>query len=220
VANRDRIKSQAVSRWVAVSAWQLAVSSSLMRLVGQNLRAVRLDCTGLLEHGEGGANRLMTKVEHSTQPPTANCQPLTNPGMSRAKKIAIKWGELLKSEGNRRATSFRNAFSGLRRLVTTERHFQIHLLAAACALILAALLGFSRVEWALLVVTIALVLVAEGVNSAIERTLDAITPSFHPLAKAAKDISAGAVLIAAIVSVITGLLLYVPKLWALFIGRH
>jgi diacylglycerol kinase len=140
--------------------------------------------------------------------------------MSRAKKIVIKWGELLKSEGNRRATSFRNAFSGLRRLARTETHFQIHLLAAACAVILAALLGFSRIEWAILVVTISLVLVAEGVNSAIERTLDAITPGFHPLAKAAKDISAGAVLIAAIASVIIALFLYVPKIWALLSAWH
>jgi diacylglycerol kinase len=140
--------------------------------------------------------------------------------MSHAKKIAIKWGELLKSEGNRRATSFRNAFSGLYRLARTETHFQIHLLAAACAVILAALLGFNRLEWAILVVTISLVLVAEGVNSAIERTLDAITPGFHPLAKAAKDISAGAVLIAAIASVIIALFLYVPKLWALLSAWH
>jgi undecaprenol kinase len=140
--------------------------------------------------------------------------------MSRAKKIAIKWRELLKSEGSRRATSFRNAFSGLYRLATTERHFQIHLFAAACAVILAALLGFSRVEWAILVVTISLVLVAEGVNSAIERTLDTTTPGFHPLAKAAKDISAGAVLVAAIASVIIALLLYVPKLWALLSAWH
>ena len=135
--------------------------------------------------------------------------------MSRTKKIAIKWGELLKNEGNRRATSFRNAFSGLRRLITTERHFQIHLLAATCAIVLAAVLGFSRVEWAVLVVTIALVLVAEGLNTAIERAIDTTTPGFHPLAKAAKDIGAAAVLIAAIASVIVGLLLYVPKLWAL-----
>ncbi|HEX4202129.1 MAG TPA: diacylglycerol kinase family protein [Chthoniobacterales bacterium] len=140
--------------------------------------------------------------------------------MSRAKKIAIKWGELLKSEGNRRATSFRNAFRGLYRLATTERHFQIHLFAGASAVILAALLGFSRIEWVILVVTIALVLVAEGVNSAIERTLDAITPNFHPLAKAAKDISAGAVLIAAIASLIIALLLYVPKLWTLLNSWH
>ena len=129
-------------------------------------------------------------------------------------------GELLKNEGGRRATSFRAAFSGFRRLVTSERHFQLHLIAATCAAILAAFLNFSRLEWAILLVTIGLVLVAEGLNSAIERAIDTTTPSFHPLAKAAKDIAAAAVLIAAIVSIIVGVLLYGPKLWALFTGRH
>jgi len=94
------------------------------------------------------------------------------------------------------------------------------LLAGACAVILAGLLGFNRVEWAILVITIALVLVAEGLNSAIERAIDTTTPGFHPLAKAAKDIGAAAVLIAAIASVVVGLLLYVPKLWALLSAWH
>ena len=142
----------------------------------------------------------------------------TTPIMSR--KIAVKWGELLKKEGARRANGFRAAFSGLRRLATSERHFQLHLAAAACAIILAAFLGFTRLEWAILIVTIGLVLVAEGINSAIERAIDTTTPGFHPLAKAAKDIGAAAVLIAAIVSVLVALLLYAPKLWALLVPRH
>jgi diacylglycerol kinase len=132
----------------------------------------------------------------------------------------LKLGELLKTEGARRATGFRAAFTGLRRLVTSERHFQIHLIAATCAVIMAAILDFSRLEWAILLVTIGLVLVAEGLNSAIERAIDTTTPSFHPLAKTAKDIAAAAVLIAAIISVIVGFLLYGPKLWALFTARH
>jgi diacylglycerol kinase len=133
-----------------------------------------------------------------------------------SRKLVLKLGELLKSESARRATSFRAAFTGLWRLVRSERHFQIHLVAAAGAIILAALLNFSRLEWTILILTIALVLVAEGLNSAIERAIDTTTPSFHPLAKAAKDIAAAAVLIAAIASVLVGLLLYTPKLWALF----
>jgi diacylglycerol kinase len=137
-----------------------------------------------------------------------------------SKKLAPKLGELLKREGVRRATSFRAAFSGLLRLVTSERHFQLHLIAGTCAVILAAFLNFNRLEWAILLVTIGLVLVAEGLNSAIERAIDTTTPSFHPLAKAAKDIAAAAVLIAAIISVIVGLLLYGPKLWALLAARH
>jgi len=137
-----------------------------------------------------------------------------------SRKLALKLGELLRNEGVRRATSFRAAFSGLRRLVTSERHFQLHLIAATCAVILAAFLNFSTLEWAILMVTIGVVLVAEGLNSAIERAIDTTTPSFHPLAKAAKDIAAAAVLIAAMISVIVGLLLYGPKLWALLDTRH
>jgi undecaprenol kinase len=137
-----------------------------------------------------------------------------------SKKLALKLGELLKNEGARRASGFRAAFSGLRRLITSERHFQLHLIAATCAVITAAFLNFSRLEWATLLVTIGLVLVAEGLNTAIERAIDTTTPSFHPLAKAAKDIAAAAVLIAAIISVIIGFLLFAPKLWALFFYRH
>jgi diacylglycerol kinase len=137
-----------------------------------------------------------------------------------SRKSAFKWGEFLKSEGARRATGFRAAFSGLRRLITSERHFQLHLIAATCAVILAAFLNFSRLEWAILIVTIGLVLVAEGLNSAIERAIDITTPGFHPSAKAAKDIAAAAVLIAAIISVLVGFLLFGPKLWALLITRH
>jgi diacylglycerol kinase len=136
------------------------------------------------------------------------------------RKPKFKWHQFLKSEGARRATGFRAAFSGLRRLCTSERHFQLHLIAATCAAILAAFLNFSRLEWAILMVTMGLVLVAEGLNSAIERAIDTTTPGFHPLAKAAKDIAAAAVLIAAVTSVIVGLLLYGPKLWALLAAHH
>ena len=139
---------------------------------------------------------------------------------SMPRKPAFKWREFLKSEGSRRATSFQAAFSGLRRLIRSERHFQLHLTAATCAIILAAFLDFSRLEWAILMVTIGLVLVAEGLNSAIERAIDTTTPGFHPVAKAAKDIAAAAVLIAAIISVVVGILLYCPKLWALLSTRH
>ena len=137
-----------------------------------------------------------------------------------SRKLAFKWREFLKNESARRASGFRAAFSGLRRLATSERHFQLHLIAATCAIIMAAFLDFSSLEWAILMVTIGLVLVAEGLNSAIERAIDATTPSFHPLAKAAKDIAAAAVLVAAVISIVVALLLYGPKLWALLSTRH
>ena len=138
--------------------------------------------------------------------------------MLQRKETVSGWRELLKAEGSQRAASFRAAFSGLRRLVTAERHFQVHLVIGACAIVLAAILHFDRFEWITLILTIGLVLVAEGLNTAIERAVDTAAPGFHPLAKTAKDIGAGAVLIAAAVSVIVGLLLYLPKLWAWISG--
>lgn len=84
--------------------------------------------------------------------------------------------------------------------------------AIACAL--GAWLRISRVEWAVLIFTIALVLILEGLNTAVEAAIDLAMPDVHPLAKAAKDLAAGMVLIAAIASVAVGLLILGPPLWA------
>jgi diacylglycerol kinase len=83
------------------------------------------------------------------------------------------------------------------------------------AIILAALLRLTPPEWALLALTIGLVVVSEMFNSVTEVAVDAVTQEFHPLAKAAKDLAAGAVVFSAIVSVVVGLLLFGPRLWAL-----
>ena len=85
--------------------------------------------------------------------------------------------------------------------------------AAVC--VLAAALQFSLLKWTILLLTIGLVVTAEALNSAIETLVDLIQPEQHPLAGNAKDIAAGAVLIAAIISVIIGLLLFLPPLWKL-----
>jgi diacylglycerol kinase len=164
---------------------------------------------------------LVHRVHYGDRAPPIASQFLAPTPMSVAKnqKPPSTLRDFLRAEAVRRAESFRAAFSGLRRLIATERHFQIHLVAGVCAIALAALLQFDRTEWLILILTIGLVLVAEGLNSAIERAIDASIPGFHPLAKAAKDIGAGAVLIAAIVSVIIGLLLFLPKLWAIAVGR-
>lgn len=74
-------------------------------------------------------------------------------------------------------------------------------------------LKITRAEWAVIVFTIALVLILEGLNTAIEAAIDLSSPNFHPLAKKAKDLAAGMVLIAAIASVIVGLLILGPPLW-------
>ncbi len=109
--------------------------------------------------------------------------------------------------------SFGYAFQGLGHLLRTQRNAQIHCLVGACAVALGLLLGIARWEWVALVLTIALVLAAEGVNTAVEATVDLVTATHHPLAKIAKDVAAGTVLLCAIASVIVGCVIFLPHLW-------
>lgn len=111
--------------------------------------------------------------------------------------------------------SFRYAFSGLRHLLWTQRNAKIHSAVGLLAVALGLLLGIDRYEWLALLITITIVLAAEGVNTAIEAAVDLASPSYHPLAKVAKDVGAGTVLLTAIAAVLVGLVLFVPHLWAL-----
>jgi diacylglycerol kinase (ATP) len=110
--------------------------------------------------------------------------------------------------------SFQFAFAGLGYLFRTQRNARIHLAIGGAACAAGGWVGISRVEWAILIFTIALVLILEGLNTAIEAAIDLASPRIHPLAKAAKDLAAGMVLIAAIASVGVGLLILGPPLWA------
>ena len=110
--------------------------------------------------------------------------------------------------------SFYFAFAGLFYLFRTQRNARIELGIGAVACGLGAWLQISRVEWAVIVFTIALVLILEGLNTAVEAAIDLASPRFHRLAKAAKDLAAGMVLIAAIASMVVGLLILGPPLWA------
>jgi diacylglycerol kinase (ATP) len=114
---------------------------------------------------------------------------------------------------SRMLRSFYFAFTGLGFLLRTQRNARIELAIGAAACVLGAWLRISRVEWAVIVFTIALVLILEGLNTAVEAAIDLASPKYHPLAKAAKDLAAGMVLIAAIASVGVGLLILGPPLW-------
>src|SRR5688500_16879059 len=116
------------------------------------------------------------------------------------------------------ARSFGFAFAGLWFLLKSQRNARIHLAVGAVACGLGAWLRISRVEWAVIVFTIALVLILEGLNTAVEAAIDLASPDIHPLAKAAKDLAAGMVLIAAIASVAVGLLILGPPLWERLFG--
>lgn len=111
--------------------------------------------------------------------------------------------------------SFNFAWQGILTALRREPNFSIHVIAGTTAIILAAVLNFSPLEWLLLVFTISFVLVLELFNTALEAIVNLVSPEIKPQAKIAKDVSAAAVLIAAFVSILTGLALFLPKLLAL-----
>ena len=117
------------------------------------------------------------------------------------------------------ARSFYFAFAGLSYLFRTQRNARIEGVLGLLACAIGAWLGLSRVEWAVLAFTIALVLILEGLNTAIEAAVDLASPEVHPLAKAAKDLAAGMVLIASIASLVVGLLILGPPLWHRLVQR-
>ena len=115
----------------------------------------------------------------------------------------------------KRIRSFGYAFNGLRLMLMTQRNAQIHAGAAAVAVALGVLCDLSRVEWAVLVLTIAAVWAAEALNTAFEALCDVASPGVHPQVKRAKDIAAGAVLVCAIAAVAVAALILAPKLLAM-----
>jgi len=107
------------------------------------------------------------------------------------------------------------AFEGIAHVVRTERNARVHLLIACLVIVAGVWLQVTAVEWAILALTIGIVISAEMVNTVAEMAVDLLTPRFHPLAKVAKDVSAGAVLVTALASVGVGLAIFWPRLWAL-----
>jgi len=108
--------------------------------------------------------------------------------------------------------SFRFALAGFRYLLTTQRNFRIELVIGVVALAAAVPSDFQHWEWAVLALTIALVLILEAVNTAIENAVTLASERFDPRARAAKDVSAAAVLIAAVASVAVGVALFGSRL--------
>lgn len=110
----------------------------------------------------------------------------------------------------RRWQSFGYAFSGLICLLRTQPHAQIHLLAIVVVTIAGFCTGLTASEWTGLVLSMALVLSLEAMNTALEVLADALHPSHHPLVGRAKDLAAAAVLVSALASVIIGALIFIP----------
>jgi diacylglycerol kinase len=115
--------------------------------------------------------------------------------------------------------SFRFAFSGLWYALRTQRNTRVHLAIAAVVVVLGLCLNLSYVQWAVLTLTIGFVLVSEMLNTVAETLVDLVSPGYHPLAKVVKDVTAGAVLLTAIISVVVGLLVLGPPLWKRLFGN-
>ena len=112
-----------------------------------------------------------------------------------------------------RVRSFKHAFAGIWHVIRTQKNAWIHLCIMIIVVLLAAWLRVSRFDWAVLVLAIGIVWLAEFLNTSIEAIVDLVSPQRHPLAKVSKDVGAAAVLITAATAVIVGLLLLGPPLW-------
>lgn len=110
------------------------------------------------------------------------------------------------------------ALSGFGHAVRTQRNVRIQLGIAVLMVALAAVCQLTRHEWSLLVLAAGIVLGAELGNTAVEALVDLVSPQYHDLAKAAKDIAAAAVLVAAATAVVVGLLILGPPCYTRLFG--
>lgn len=115
----------------------------------------------------------------------------------------------------KRLLSFRYAFQGLNDLFRSQPNARIHALAGVAAIGLGAFFQITKLEWAVVVVCIVLVISLEAMNTAVEHLTDLVSPDYHPLAGRAKDVAAAAVLIGALGAAVVGALIFFPKIVAL-----
>lgn len=118
----------------------------------------------------------------------------------------------------KRLASFRYAFQGLRRLFASEANAWIHLFAAVCVIIAGFLLSLAVWEWIVIVLVIGAVFVAEAFNSSLEALCDKVCVDYNDSIKNSKDLAAAAVLLTAITAIVVGLIIFVPKIIALFVS--
>ena len=117
-----------------------------------------------------------------------------------------------------RGKSFQYAFSGLRYALRTQKNSWIHLFFTIAAICAGVLLKITALEWTVIIFCIGLVWLAELLNTALETAVDLFCPEYHPLAKVVKDVAAGAVLVAALISLVIGLIIFGPPLSHLLFG--
>jgi len=107
--------------------------------------------------------------------------------------------------------SFKFAADGIKEALQSEKNMKVHSLLMVLAIALGIVLKLSSVEWAILTITIGLVLISEFINTSLEQIVDLVSPEKQEKAKIAKDVAAAGVLVSAIVAVLIGALLFLPK---------
>ena len=112
-----------------------------------------------------------------------------------------------------RSKAIKIALEGITYVLRTQLNARIHAAFTLAVFLLAGFLKLSRLEWLILVLTVGLVWTAEIFNTAVEVAVDFVSPDFDPKAKIIKDISAGAVLVSVLISILVGLILFGPPLW-------
>lgn len=120
------------------------------------------------------------------------------------------------SRKNNLPASFKFALTGFKTAIKNEPNLKIHLLIAFATLITAAILGFTTIEWLILAFTITLVILLELLNTTLEAIVDLVSPKISEKAKVAKDVSAAAVFLAALLATVVGLILFLPKISKIF----
>lgn len=117
---------------------------------------------------------------------------------------------------DKRGIGLKFAINGLLIIIREERNFKIHLTIALLTVIISGFLRINKFEWLIIILTIHFVLLMELINSVVERLIDYLKPEYNLQAKTIKDVSAAVVLIAALMSLIVGAIIFLPKLSNLF----
>lgn len=132
--------------------------------------------------------------------------------MELEEKVRKNVKKKLKIDNKRLTNSFKYAFQGIKQAYKGEQNLKIHTVIAMFVLIFGFFLKLSYMEWLVCLILIAMVIMAELFNTALEYVVDLASPNIHPLAKAAKDTASSSVLFAAIISAIIGLIIFIPKI--------
>jgi diacylglycerol kinase len=112
----------------------------------------------------------------------------------------------------KRFKSFKYAFNGLKILIRDEHNARIHIIITICTIVLGLIFEISASEWIAITLCIGMVIALEMINSAIENLADFVSPEKHNKIKKIKDLTAGAVLLGAIIAVAVGLIVFLPKI--------